>query len=77
MNNIDKRIDQMSWCLKNNIKVGIEALSNTSMKVIPEVRLIIHTGTQTKIGRKTYKQNEKLPDTILDLYSELYKRLNK
>ena len=72
-----QNIDKMSWCLKNNVIIEIDAIEHTSYKVKPKVRLTINNNGKLTKGQVDYIQNEKLTDVIIDLYVELEKRLNK
>ena len=71
MNNIDK----MSWCLKNGIKIPIDAVKHTSIKVIPMVKLTIVQNGKTTQGKAEYKQDDKLIDVVTELYGKLYDRI--
>ena len=71
MNNIDK----MSWCLKNGIKIPIDAVKHTSIKVTPMVKLTIVQNGKTTKGQIEYKQDDKLIDVVTELYGKLYDRI--
>lgn len=55
----------MSWCLKNNIKIGCMAVETGKN---PPVRIVITNGNTNNISPETYPQNEELYDKISGLY---------
>jgi hypothetical protein len=65
-------IDSMSWCLKNNIKIMIDATNKTRK---PTVKLTISINGKQTEGQVEYKQDANLTETILELYSKLEKKL--